>query len=777
LPGVDASADLERAMATAADVPPHEGGAADLPGWLKAAALAACLEDAVGRLAVLRPEQRPARRPALLALLRRVRGTPQHPLRAFALEPGEIAAALRRGFKSLPRLEGAKRVLRECRDARGPVVSLADQPQVEARLLALARRAKLGEFPEAVLARWLLSQTFLLVSTPAAAVADALLAAGHASEGPDGRLTYGALALPPLHADAGVFEEPPLEQLPRAKRDSDLGVFALRPSVEAAGRALPPAGSFEDLGLREELLEGLRRKGLQRPNGLQQRCLGQLVGDGDVIVEAPPGTGKTLALALAALQHVDLALTEEGPPAPHCPAGHRARRTQGAPSASCAGCAFNGAIAAPPQEPRSDQGPCRTCGCSAERDDYGDRICWCDTCQYWGGCWRAPVASDEDDAWQPRPPTPLHCAECGWYLCGACNKAAPCPTRPVRAPTCQVLVLAPTRELALQIEAWVIALGRPLGARCKALIGGTSVRDSIDAVRKGKHVVVGNPGRVFDLISKRHLRVESLKLLLLDEADAMVSRNMKDQVYDIFKCLPPAIQVGCFATQLSEEAHEVMGKFMREAARVLNQGEAAEPWIPARVHHYCMVGSEDKATRLLGLRGFLLAASAVIIFCNTRRMADCLSDQLSQADFTAPALHAELDQRERDLIMREFRTGATRVIICTSEFARGLDNPRVSLVLNIDLPGSEDYLLRAGRCGRFDRPGTVITLAAHQEVAAVRALALRYGLRLEASGMQEVAEALRRRPAQHARTGTALDTALDPGRRGLGHDATPVSQR
>jgi len=636
------------------------------------------------------------------------------------------------------------------------VVSLVDWPGAAARLLREAKRAGLEDLPEAALARWLFCQAHLLVSTPVEAVADALFAAGHAREGDAGRLAYGPLLVPPVDADERLFQEP---ELPRTKRSSDFGLFAMSSPAKRTSDA-PAAASFGDLGLRPELLEGLRLRRIQAPSSLQQRCLGPLLGDGDVVVEAPPGTGKTLALALAALQRVDFALAGEGPPAPHCPEGHEVKRGE-AEGASCAGCGPDGG-AAPRPRPQGEQGsgPCETCGCWAERDEYGDRVCWCDACEFRGGCWRREAGEGESH------PAAVLCPDCGWYLCGPCSAAAPCPTRPARVPACQALILVPTRELAIQIRGWVTSLGKPLGARCEALIGGTSVRASINAVRHGRHVVVGNPGRVFDLISKRHLRVDSVRDLFLDEADAMLSHGMKNQLYDIFKCLPFDVTVRCFATRLPEDILELLPKFMRDPVYVMNRGEAAEPWIPARVRHYCMAGGAEKAGRLLGLRGMLLGACSTLVFCNSRRGVDDLVEQLHRLDQPGvAALHAELDQRERELVMREFLQGKARTVVCTGEFARGLDNSRVNLVINVDLPrGEEDYLLRSGRCGRFDRPGTVITLVAHQEVQAIHALALRYGMRLEASTMREVSEALRRRPGRRASAGEGAGGNCDaPG--------------
>merc|ERR1719265_516030 len=134
---------------------------------------------------------------------------------------------------------------------------------------------------------------------------------------------------------------------------------------------------------------------------------------------------------------------------------------------------------------------------------------------------------------------------------------------------CQSLILAPTRELANQIHKVVLALGDYLKVKAHVCIGGTSVRDDIDRLREGQHVVVGTPGRVFDMISKKHLRIEDLLCFVCDEADEMLSRGFKDQIYDIFKCLPPNVQVCLFSATMAPEILELTGKFMRDAMRIL----------------------------------------------------------------------------------------------------------------------------------------------------------------------------------------------------------------
>ncbi|KAL3610780.1 hypothetical protein D5086_001800 [Populus alba] len=227
---------------------------------------------------------------------------------------------------------------------------------------------------------------------------------------------------------------------------------------------------------------------------------------------------------------------------------------------------------------------------------------------------------------------------------------------------CQALVLAPTRELAQQIEKVMRALGDYLGVKVHACVGGTSVREDQRILQAGVHVVVGTPGRVFDMLRRQSLRPDYIKMFVLDEADEMLSRGFKDQIYDIFQLLPSKVQVGVFSATMPPEALEITRKFMNKPVRILVK--------------------RDELT---------------------------LEDKMRGRDHTVSATHGDMDQNTRDIIMREFRSGSSRVLITTDLLARGIDVQQVSLVINYDLPTQpENYLHRIGRSGRFGRKGVAI---------------------------------------------------------------------
>jgi len=295
---------------------------------------------------------------------------------------------------------------------------------------------------------------------------------------------------------------------------------------------------------------------------------------------------------------------------------------------------------------------------------------------------------------------------------------------------CQALILAPTRELAQQIQKVCLALGDYMQVQCHACIGGTNVRDDMRKLESGVHVVVGTPGRVYDMINRRALRVESMKLFVLDEADEMLSRGFKDQIYDVFRFMPPTIQVGLFSATMPVEVLEITQQFMRDPIRILVKRD--ELTLEGIRQFYVAVDREDwKLDTLCDLYETLTITQA-IIYCNTRRKVDWLAEKMAARDFTVSCVHGDMEQRERDVIMREFRSGSSRVLITTDLLARGIDVQQVSLVINYDLPTNrENYIHRIGRSGRFGRKGVSINFLTRDDVRLLRDIEQFYNTQIE----------------------------------------------
>merc|ERR1712098_250907 len=276
----------------------------------------------------------------------------------------------------------------------------------------------------------------------------------------------------------------------------------------------------------------------------------------------------------------------------------------------------------------------------------------------------------------------------------------------------------------------VLALGDYLKVKCHACIGGTSVRDDIDQLRDGQHVVVGTPGRVLDKVSKRHLRIDDLLTFVCDEADEMLSRGFKDQIYDIFKCLPPNVQVCLFSATMPLSTLDITNKFMRDAVRILVKKD--ELTLEGIRQFYVAIEKEEWKLDTLCDLYECLTISQTIIYCNTRRKVDFVAKQLSMRDFTVSTMHAGLDQQERSLVMREFQSGSSRVLITTDLLARGIDVQQVSLVLNYDLPTNrENYIHRIGRGGRFGRKGVAINFITDEDKRALQDIEKFYNTQID----------------------------------------------
>jgi translation initiation factor 4A len=295
---------------------------------------------------------------------------------------------------------------------------------------------------------------------------------------------------------------------------------------------------------------------------------------------------------------------------------------------------------------------------------------------------------------------------------------------------CQALILAPTRELAQQIQKVVVAIGDFMNIECHACIGGTSVRDDMKALQDGPQVVVGTPGRVHDMIQRRFLKTDSMKMFVLDEADEMLSRGFTEQIYDVFQLLPQSTQVVLLSATMPQDVLEVTTKFMRDPVRILVKKD--ELTLEGIKQFYIAVEKEEWKLDTLSDLYETVTITQAVIFCNTRRKVDWLTEKLTARDFTVSAMHGDMDQAQRDLIMKEFRSGSSRVLIATDLLARGIDVQQVSLVINYDLPSNrENYIHRIGRGGRFGRKGVAINFVTADDVRMMREIEQFYSTQIE----------------------------------------------
>ena len=293
----------------------------------------------------------------------------------------------------------------------------------------------------------------------------------------------------------------------------------------------------------------------------------------------------------------------------------------------------------------------------------------------------------------------------------------------------QALILSPTRELAVQTQDLCNNLGHNMGLTAYACIGGKSTEEDIRRLESGVHIVSGTPGRVFDMIRRKSLRVNGLKTLVLDEADEMLGKGFKAQIHDIYRMVPP-LQVILVSATLPADVLEMTEKFMTEPASILVKRD--EITVDGIKQYFVSVDEEkNKFDVLLELYDSLTIAHAVV-FCNTRKKVEQLAKKMTREKFTVSAMHGDMPQAERDEIMRQFRDGHSRVLITTDLWARGIDVEQVSLVLNYDLPLSrEQYIHRIGRTGRMGRTGLAITFVRRDELRLLRDIEQFYATQIE----------------------------------------------
>lgn len=294
----------------------------------------------------------------------------------------------------------------------------------------------------------------------------------------------------------------------------------------------------------------------------------------------------------------------------------------------------------------------------------------------------------------------------------------------------QALVLSPTRELAIQIQSVVLALGDYLNVQCHACIGGTSVGEDIRKLDYGQHIVSGTPGRVYDMIRRRHLRTKNIKMLILDESDELLNMGFKDQIYDVYRYLPPSTQVVLLSATLPQDVLEMTNKFMTDPIRILVKRD--ELTLEGIKQFFVAVEKEEwKFDTLCDLYDTLTITQAVI-FCNTRRKVDWLAGKMKENNFQISSMHGEMQQKERDEVMAEFRQGSSRVLITTDVWARGIDIANISLVINYDLPSNrENYIHRIGRSGRFGRKGVAINFVTVEDVRILRDIEQFYSTQID----------------------------------------------
>lgn len=299
--------------------------------------------------------------------------------------------------------------------------------------------------------------------------------------------------------------------------------------------------------------------------------------------------------------------------------------------------------------------------------------------------------------------------------------------------TTQVLMLAPTHELAKQITRVVSDIGGCLeGLRVKTLIGGTSIREDVrDMDRNPPHIIVGCTGRVYDMLQKKYIIASDLKLLVLDEADEMLSQGFGAQIRDMFTYyFSEEIQVALFSATMPPEMLNITDRFMRNPTRIMVKKEDLSLQC-IQQFYVALLNDEVKYATLKDLFS-VISASKCIIYCNSVRRVIDLYEAMNRDGFSVCHIHSNMDKSVRAEVFNHFRTGDARVLISSDITARGIDIQQVSTVINFDVPRSvHTYLHRIGRGGRWGRKGFAINFVTKQDVGDIRRIETHYGIQIQ----------------------------------------------
>ena len=286
--------------------------------------------------------------------------------------------------------------------------------------------------------------------------------------------------------------------------------------------------------------------------------------------------------------------------------------------------------------------------------------------------------------------------------------------------TTQAILLSPTRELALQTKRVLDSIGSQIkNLKTQLLIGGTPIDTDISKLKQNPHVVVGCPGRVHDMLRRKQIHPATLKLIVLDEADEMLSQGFKEQIYNIFQFLPKDTQVLLFSATIPDMLYSLIDKFMRDPLKILVKSEMLT--LDGIQQYYVALENDSQKYDTLKDLYSMLSMSQCIIYCNSVKRVQDLYDAMTQDNFPVCQIHSNMVKTDRIKSFQEFTSGKSRVLISSNVTARGIDVQQVSTVINFDVPKCiYTYLHRIGRSGRWGRKGRAINFVTRRDVRKMR---------------------------------------------------------
>jgi superfamily II DNA/RNA helicase len=298
-------------------------------------------------------------------------------------------------------------------------------------------------------------------------------------------------------------------------------------------------------------------------------------------------------------------------------------------------------------------------------------------------------------------------------------------------PTLQAIILSPTRELSSQIHSVFESLALHTGISAQLLIGGVSIDKDIKKMQQHtSQVLIGCPGRVLDFLNRKVVSYSNIHLIVLDEADEILSQGFQTQLYNIFQYLTDQVQVVMFSATIKEELHEISNKIMRDPIKILVKSEMLTLEGIAQFY-ISFQNDQDKIEALKDLYNFI-SMSQSIIYCNSVKRVVDLYHVMKTSGFPVCCIHSDMDKQDRQNAYQEFKSGKYRVLISSNVTARGIDIQQVSTVINFDLPKCIDtYLHRIGRSGRWGRKGVGINFITNYDTDKMKEIESHYGTQIK----------------------------------------------
>jgi superfamily II DNA/RNA helicase len=296
----------------------------------------------------------------------------------------------------------------------------------------------------------------------------------------------------------------------------------------------------------------------------------------------------------------------------------------------------------------------------------------------------------------------------------------------------QAIILSPTHELTTQTANVIRGLGGMLkGLKIQTIMGGSSMERDIEEMRyTSPHIVVGCPGRTFDMIRRTHINTSQLKMIVLDEADEMFCASFKEQMYSIFQYLDKKVQIVLFSATLPINIFDITNKIMNNPYKI--KVDAEKLTLDGIKQYYIAIEDDQQKYETIKELYQVLSLSQCIIYCNSRRRVSDLWEAMKQDNFPVTCIHSGMEKGARDQNFLDFKTGVARVLISSDITARGIDIQQVSVVINFDVPKDvHTYIHRIGRSGRWGRKGTGINFVTRRDKFRLREIESYYHTQID----------------------------------------------